>query len=110
MRFLQLGSLLETDPIAASLASLNAVVAIMALLSSVLLLVSAFLSKRENQSAVPRTTEEDIEEAGAPTLKVTTAVGVLVALSILAFAYAASTILPERDTGPVVRLVFYLSL
>ena len=26
------------------------------------------------------------------------------ALSILAFAYAASTILPERDTGPVIAI------
>lgn len=104
LRFLQLGSLLETDPMTASLASLNTVLSIMALLSSLLLLASAALSKRENQSAVPRITEGDIKQAAVPTLKVTITVGVLVALSILAFAYAASTILPERNIGRVIAI------
>jgi hypothetical protein len=103
--FLQSGSLFEIDPLAISTASVNAVAAILALLATTLLLASAVLRKRDGE-ATDRQSIGDVQGYRSPHLAVTAVVGVLMALSILAFAYVANTLLPGRST----RLVIVTSI
>jgi 4-amino-4-deoxy-L-arabinose transferase-like glycosyltransferase len=102
IRFLQFGFLFETDPLVVSTGFLDTCIEILALLASALLFVSGVLSKRKNQPTEYQATEKGIDSRGAPNLIVTAAVGVLLALSILAFAHAASTLLPARSTRLVI--------
>jgi uncharacterized membrane protein len=99
--FLQSGSLFEIDPLTVSTASVNAVVAILALLATALLLASAVLRKRDGE-ATDRQLIGDVQGYGAPHLVVMAVVGVLMALSILVFAYVANTLLPGRSPRLVI--------
>jgi Dolichyl-phosphate-mannose-protein mannosyltransferase len=101
LRFLELGSLFEIDPLAVSIPSVDAVASILALLATALLIASLFVSKSENQA----TDEQVIADAqgyGSPHLVVTAAVAVLMALSILVFSYVAKTLLPGRSTRLII--------
>jgi 4-amino-4-deoxy-L-arabinose transferase-like glycosyltransferase len=102
VRFMQFGSLFEIDPLAISTVSLNSVAAILALLTTVLLLASGVLSKRKHPPADLQVKEPDVKAYETPPFFATVAVGVLMALGVLAFAYIAGTILPHRSTRPVI--------
>ena len=102
VQFLQFGSLFKTDPLDISTGFLNTVIQILALLVSVFLFVSGVLFKRKNWPTEHRVTEGDVKGCGAPALIITAAVGVLAALSVLAFAYVASRLVPGRGTSLVI--------
>jgi 4-amino-4-deoxy-L-arabinose transferase-like glycosyltransferase len=101
VRFFQSGSLFEINPLAVSKASMNAVAAIVALLVTALLLASAVRRKRKDETIDPQAIG-DVQGHASPHLAVTAVVGVLMALSILVFAYVANTLLPGRSTRLVV--------
>jgi 4-amino-4-deoxy-L-arabinose transferase-like glycosyltransferase len=101
LSFFQSGSLFEINPLAVSMASVKAVAAILALLATALLLASAVLRKRDDE-ATDRQSIGDVQRYRGPPLAVTAIVGVLMALSILAFAYVASTLLPRRSTRVII--------
>ena len=101
LRFFQSGSLFEIDLLAVSEPSLNAAAAIVALLATALLLASAVLRKRDGQ-ATDHQLIADVQRCRSPRRVVTAGVGVLMALSILLFAYVAKTFLPGRSTRLVI--------
>ncbi len=101
LRFLQFGSLFEIDPLAVSEPSANAVAAILAFLATVLLLAIAFQRKGDGQLA-DRQSTTDVQGCGWPPRIVTLVVGILMAASILLFAYVAKTLLPGRSTHLVI--------
>ncbi len=101
LRFLQFGSLFEIDPLAISEASANAVAALLALLATVLLMASALQGKGDAQLASRQLTT-DGHGCGWPPRIVTLVAGILMAASILLFAYVAKTLLPGRSTHLVI--------
>jgi 4-amino-4-deoxy-L-arabinose transferase-like glycosyltransferase len=101
LRFLQFGSLFEIDPLAISEPSVNAVAAILALLATVLLLASALRRKGDGQLAYRELTT-DVQGLGWPPRIVVLVTGILMAASILLFAYVARTLLPGRSTHLVI--------
>ena len=100
LRFLESGSLFEITPLAGPGASLNAVAGLAALLVTALL-ASAALREREGGTAEPQP-RGDLPKHGSPRLSATSLVGVLMALSILSFAYVAGFLLPDRSIRMVV--------
>ena len=101
LRFLQFGSLFEIDRLAISTASVNAVAAILALLATAFLIATTVLRKRVGEP-IDHLSIGDIQGCESPRLAITAAVGVLMALSILVFAYVAKTLLPGRSTRLVI--------
>ena len=101
LRFLQFGSLFEIDPLAVSAPSLNAVAGMLALLATVLLLASALQRKGDGRLA-DRPLTTDVHGCGWPPMIVTLVAGILMAASILLFAYVAKTLLPGRSTHLVI--------
>jgi len=101
LRFLQFGSLLEIGPLTTSTAAAVAVTAISALLATAVLFASLVPRKRKDPT-IGFQAIGNVQEYGAPRLVVTAAVGVLMALSTLVFAYFAKTLLPGRSTRLVI--------
>jgi 4-amino-4-deoxy-L-arabinose transferase-like glycosyltransferase len=104
LRFLQAGALFEVDPLAVSAPSFHNVAAIVALLATALLLASAMLRKPVGE-ATQDESAGGVQGYVAP-LRVTAVVGVLMASSILMFAYVAKSLLPARSN----RLIIAMSL
>jgi 4-amino-4-deoxy-L-arabinose transferase-like glycosyltransferase len=100
-QFLQLGSLLETDPFTVSTASVDAVASILALLVTALLIFSAALKKKVGELTA-RQSVGDIGAYERPHFTVTAAVAALTTLSFFGFAYVAKALLPGRSTRSVV--------
>jgi hypothetical protein len=101
LRFLQVGSLFEIDPLAISGPSVNAVAAVLALLATVLLLASALRRTGDGELA-DRQLTTDVRGYGWPPRIATLVTGILMAASILLFAHVAKTLLPGRSTHLVI--------
>ena len=101
LRFLQFGSLFETDPLVNSTSFLDGLVGILAILVSALLFVNSVRGKAKNRRS-ESSTELDVESSQASGMAVTVVVALLTALAILGFAYIANTILPARSTWSVI--------
>ncbi|MEX0802420.1 MAG: glycosyltransferase family 39 protein [Candidatus Binatia bacterium] len=100
--FLQFGSFLEGDPLTIPRESVTTVIAVLAFLATGFLLASSILSKRDGEPEDDQPTEKNIKDHRAPVFLVTAIITVLMALSILAFAYVASTLLPTRSTSIII--------
>jgi len=98
VRFLQLGSLFDGHPLVTSIEFLNTSVEILAWFVTAILFVSAVFSKRQIQPREQEIKDSNLKGVVPPTLTVTAIFGFLMAVGILAFAYIASIILPERST------------
>jgi hypothetical protein len=101
VRFLEFGSLFETDPLAISMPSVDVVASILALLSTALLISSTVLKQKAGEPTDLQSTG-GIQECQSPRLAVTAVIAIFMALSILLFAYVAKTLLPGKSIRPVI--------
>ena len=99
LRYLQFGSLFETNPLAFSSLSLATAASAVAFLATLFLIVAYFVNRKNEE-------RNELEASGgetiAPPWVVTVGVAVLTSLCILAFAYVAKRLLPGRNITPVI--------
>jgi 4-amino-4-deoxy-L-arabinose transferase-like glycosyltransferase len=100
IRFFQLGSLFESDPLASLTGFLNGLIEGLAFLATAVLFPSAVFNK--NHQSTSREIEKDAEPSKAPSVIVTAAIALSMALTIFGFARLAGTFLPARSTRLVI--------